>query len=120
MWADWLASDNRLTCHECRDLAEANDSDCDCENCPYVKEPSEISKLNLKAIEIWRLLDLHGRGIDGFSGVPLPLKIESLNAVCERSVDPEGIKRRVILLENAVYKKRLEKFNDERKKSGKD
>lgn len=75
-----------------------------------------MSPQNAEAIATWRLLDLYGRGLDGFSGLPLPLRLESVDAECEKKADPEAIRWRVLLLEERIYAERVERFRAEQGK----
>ena len=79
--------------------------------------PVGMSPQNASAIKAWQILDLFGRGIDGFSGVPLPLRLESIDLECGKHPDPDGIRWRVLLIEEKVYAKRIDRFKAEQDKS---
>lgn len=97
-------------------MAEANDRKVDCAGCRINRGPSWISRENVQAIRIWRRLDLYAREIDTFSGLPLPLRLEAVNAECEGTADPQGIKWRVLVVEEKIYGMRLERFKAESRK----
>lgn len=105
-----------MNCMECAELNEANGKKPDCANCGYSKEPEYTSLDNEKAMSVWHMLDLFGRGIDGMAGVPQALRIEAIKAECERYADADGLFWRVMLIEEIVFGKRLEKFKQESKK----
>lgn len=110
MWAGSLGDGNRLTCGECRKLAEANGKEPECGGCSNARPMVGLSPQNAAALESWRLLDSFGRGLDGFSGVPLPIRMESIDSECARQADPDGIRWRIIAIEEKVYGMRVERF----------
>lgn len=57
--------------------------------------------------------------MDGFSGVPIPIRLEAINNECERHVDCEGLRWRVIMLEEIVYKAKMERYKADRDKENK-
>lgn len=119
MWADWLGNTNRLTCEDCRELAEANNDIPDCVNCVNGGEPVYASQLNYEAVNLWRLLDFYGRDIDTFAGVPRAMRIEAIDIECGKTSDPDGLKWRVLLLEDTIFTRRIKEFNakSERRKN---
>ena len=56
---------------------------------------------------------MHGRGVDGFAGVPMALRLESINAECARLADAEGMRWRLLLLEDVILARRIKKFKAE-------
>lgn len=70
----------------------------------------EISLKNWQAWEAWINLDCLGRDVDGMSGFPLPLRIEALERVCARCDDPEGVRWRVLLIEEKALQIRREEY----------
>lgn len=75
-----------------------------------------MSAENRKAVEIWKVLDLFARGIDGFSGIPLTLRVEGIDCECAKTADPDGYRWRVMLIEEKVYTRRIKKFNADAQK----
>lgn len=67
--------------------------------------------MNYEALAAWRRLDLLGRNIDGFSGVPQPLRIEAIENECKDYADPVGLKWRIVFLEENIFSKRIKKYN---------
>ena len=72
--------------------------------------PVEISLKNWQAWEAWISLDGTGRDIDGMSGFPLPLRIEAVEHECARHDDPEGIRWRLLLIEERALRIRREEY----------
>ena len=108
-----------MSCEDCRELAEANGDKPDCENCGHGREPVYASQRNYDAVNAWRKLDLFGRVIDTFAGVPLPLSLDAIALAAKEHVDPYGIKWRVIMLEERIYERRVKKFNADSSKRSK-
>ncbi len=76
--------------------------------CATCGKPREFSRKNAQAWEAWRALDRYGRVVDAFAGVPLPLSLEALERFCARYDDPEGIRWRVMALEEKALAARRE------------
>lgn len=91
-------------------MAEANEDIPDCENCDK-KEPIFSGNLNYEAVNTWRILDFFGRDIDTFSGCPKTLRIEAVDIECNKKPDPDGLKWRVLLLEEKIFARRIKEFN---------
>lgn len=111
-----MGNPDLLTCEECRELAEANDDTPDCDNCVQGKQPVYSSQINYDAINVWHELDLFGRDIDSYCGVPMPLKLEAIIEACKTYPDPNGLKWRIMLFEQHVYSERIKKFNADMKR----
>lgn len=111
MWADWLGNSNRLTCQECKELAEANGNEVDCLNCENNNKLDFTCPENAEAVKIWQELDLYGRDIDTSVGLPKTLRIEAIEIACKEHYDPKGLKWRIIELESRIYARRVKKFN---------
>lgn len=97
-------------------MAVANNDKPDCENCKHEREPNYASQLNYEAINAWRRLDLFGRELDTFSGMPKPLRIEAIEIECSKFPDAIGMRWRVMLLEEHIFSKRVKKFKAESQK----
>lgn len=115
-WAGWLASGGQSTCEMCRRLAAENGERPECATCPQEREPVGISRNNLAALELWQRLDAHGRDIDAFAGLPRPLRLEAIDMECAKTPDPEGMRWRVLALDERVWTKRLKEWKGRRKK----
>ena len=76
--------------------------------CATCAKPREFSRKNAQAWEAWCALDRYGRAVDAFAGVPLPLSLEALERFCARYDDPEGIRWRVMALEEKALAARRE------------
>ena len=99
-------------CRECREMAEDNKTIPDCSKCSM---PRETSAMNDAAWEVWSVLDSHGRDLDTMAGNPLPLRLEAIALECSRHSDPDGIRWRVLLIEDQVLAYRRE---NQKKKGG--
>lgn len=66
---------------------------------------------------MWRLLDFYGRDIDTFAGVPRAMRIEAIDIECAKTSDPDGMKWRVLLLEERIFERRVKKFNADAKRT---
>lgn len=71
--------------------------------------------MNDAAWEVWSVLDSHGRDLDTMAGNPLPLRLEAIALECSRHSDPDGIRWRVLLIEDQVLAYRRE---NQKKKGG--
>lgn len=100
----------------CRRLAEENGDSPKCDKCGQEREPQGASRQNLEALEVWQRLDLFGREIDAFAGLPRPLKLEAVELECKRLPDPDGAKWRVIAVEEKVWGRRVREWEGKRKK----
>lgn len=67
--------------------------------------------MNCDAVNVWRLLDIYGRDIDTFSGVPRALRIEAVEIECNKYFDPDGLKWRVLLIEDKIFSNRIKEYN---------
>ena len=114
-----MGDTGRLACEECRQLAYANDDEPDCANCPSAEPRRGITPRNSEALEAWKQLDLFGRGLDGFSGVPMTLRIEGINLQCEKYADPDALRWRVMTLEERIYNARIKKWKQDRDRKSK-
>lgn len=76
----------------------------------------EIALKNWQAWEAWAGLDSLGRDIDSMGGFPLPLRIEAVERECGRYDDPEGIRWRVMLIEEKALQIRREEYRRRQKK----
>lgn len=72
--------------------------------------------MNEDAWEAWSTLDAHGRDLDTMAGNPLPLRLEAITLECSRHSDPDGIRWRVLLIEDHVLAYRRD---SQKKKGGK-
>ncbi len=72
-----------------------------------------MSAENAAAIDIWQRLDVWGRGLDTFGGVPMPLRIADMNAECDRAENPEGMRWRVQMIEEIIFAARLKRHRRE-------
>lgn len=100
-------------------MAEANGDIPDCENYISGREPIFLCSLNFEAVNLWHELDIFGREFDGYSGIPKPLKLESIVDACKDNSDPIGLKWRIMLLEERIYSKRVKDFNARAEKRNK-
>jgi hypothetical protein len=71
--------------------------------------PAGLSRLNALAWHIWRLLDLHGRDIDTMAGNPLPLRLTAIDGECGRYEDAQGLRWRVLLIDEQALTYRRQK-----------
>lgn len=69
----------------------------------------DLSRENAAAIQAWQNLDSFGRSLDAFSGCPMPLRTEAVDCECDHTDDPDGMRWRVLLLEEIIYGLRLKK-----------
>lgn len=76
--------------------------------CATCARPKALSRLNLAAWNAWTTLDAHGRDTDTMGGNPLPLRLEAVDAVCRRDADPDGLRRRILMLEDKAMEWRRE------------
>lgn len=83
----------------------------DYENCVKGREPLFACQLNYEAVNLWRFLDIYGRDIDTFSGVPRTLRTEAVEIECNKHSDPDGLKWRVFLIEDKIFAKRIKEYN---------
>ncbi len=65
------------------------------------------------------MLDLFGRDIDSYCGMPKPLKLEAIISGCADYPDPAGMKWRIMLFEQKMYSMRVKSFNHEMNKRNK-
>lgn len=72
-----------------------------CKGCTH--PDVELVPENQQAVELWALLDAHGRDYAGMDGWPLPLKIRDVRSECDRTADPVGLFDGVMLLEKMIY-----------------
>lgn len=89
----------------------------DCASCT-VRPLESLALLNAEAVAVWQTLDVYGRELDMFGGCPMPLRLEAVSEACGSCCDPDGIRWRVLLIEELVYVKRIErhKAKQEREK----
>lgn len=78
----------------------------ECEECAS-RPPEGLSRENAAAVQAWNNLDSFGRPLDSFSGCPMPLRTEAMDSECARTEDPDGIRWRVLLLEDIIYNLRV-------------
>lgn len=97
-------------------MAEANGVKPDCDNCGHGREPIYESQLVYNAINLWRRLDLFGREIDTYTGMPRPLRIEAIEIECEKFPDAIGMRWRIMTLEERIFEKRVKKYIAEAQK----
>lgn len=64
-------------------------------------------------MEIWARLDIYGRDVDTMAGNPLPLRLHEVDAECARTEDPDAQRRMVLLIEEIIYQRRLERKQEE-------
>lgn len=95
--ADWFFCENRPSCEDCWDLATENGETPACSTCD---KPKFLARKNAQAWEAWCELDQYARQLDTMGGYPLPIDIAKIEQICMRYDDPEGIRWRVLLLEN--------------------
>ncbi len=109
----------RPSCEDCRDLhVENGDGLPDCAAlCPG--KPEYFTRKNAQAWEAWNELDRFGRDIDTMSGFPLSLRIADVEGVCARYDDPDGIRWRVLLIEEDMLRHRRDDYQVQRKQRGK-
>lgn len=100
----------------CRLLALENDDTPECDTCNQAREPAGASSLNYKAINIWQNLDIFGRDIDTFAGLPRPLRLDVIELECKRQTDPDGVRWRLLILEEKIWGKRIREWEGKRKK----
>lgn len=89
-------------------MAEENGDLPGCDNCAC-PPPHVLSKENAAAIQVWQALDAFGRSLDTFGGCPMPLRAEAVDSECMRADDPDGVRWRVLLIEEIIYGLRLKK-----------
>lgn len=92
-------------------MAEANGNEPECDTCTKGPEPEYSSPLNYEALRVWHELDLFGRDIDSYCGMPKPLKLDAIIAACRACPDPAGLKWRIMFIEEKIFSKRIKKFN---------
>ncbi len=69
---------------------------------------------NAQAWEAWSELDRYGRDLDVMGGYPLPLRLADLDRICARYDDPDGIRWRVLHLEDIALKARRAEYEKRR------
>ena len=79
-------------------------------------KPDELSRKNAQSWEAWSELDRYGRDIDTMSGFPLSLRLADIERTCERYDDPEGIRWRVMQVEETALRYRRDEFQRQRNK----
>jgi|GEM_PF-6225779 len=67
--------------------------------CAECGKPVHLPRKIFQAWEAWAELDAYARPVDGFGGFPLPLNLADIDRICARYDDPEGIRWRVLMLE---------------------
>lgn len=99
-------ADNRPPeCDDCREMNLDAGEEPPCASC---RKPAGLSRLNMAAWNAWTLLDAHGRDTDTMGGNPLPLRLEAVDSVCRRDADPDGLRKRILILEEKALEWRRE------------
>lgn len=78
----------------------------ECESCAS-RPPEGLFRDNAEAVQAWQNLDTFGRTFDTFGGCPMPLRIEAVDSECARTEDQDGIRWRVLLMEEVIYNMRV-------------
>lgn len=106
-WIKWISSETRpLDCAECNALDRENGREPTREKCVTCSMPLEISHANQQAWQIWCELDRYGREVDTMGGFPLGIRLSDLEKVCGKHEDPEGLRWRILLIEEHILEER--------------
>lgn len=106
-WIKWISSGTRpLDCMECNALDRENGRVPTRDKCVACSMPLEISHANQQAWQIWCELDRYGRGVDTMGGFPLGIRLSDLELTCGKHEDPEGLRWRILLIEEHILEER--------------
>ena len=69
----------------------------------------ELAPENELAVYLWQMCDIHARDFVGMAGQARPIRLEAVRAECDRTDDPEGNFRKVMLIEGVLFPDRYVK-----------
>jgi hypothetical protein len=72
--------------------------------CAACGAPVAVSRKNGIAWGVWQLLNTFARNLDTMAGNILPLKLVDVQSECARYDDPEGLRKRVLIIETEYLK----------------
>lgn len=75
-----------------------------------------MTRKNAQAWQLWQELDRYGRDMDTMSGFPLALRVADLDRACLRYDDPDGVRWRVMLIEEKALEYRRDEYQRKQSK----